>query len=162
MFLERSADMRLETKIVLTFSMVALLGSVGNWAFYWGYLRTMPYVSTDFHQDLLGIRFIVCAGFLFCFIGFMSQRLWGKIVSIVSMLLILGFYVLWYFEKFRWIEIIGIRDGTAEYSNKLAEIGWFRDANSWDYVVLFAATMLLCWGTIQLKEKEYTNRKFVP
>ncbi|MGB7068228.1 MAG: hypothetical protein WBD22_01925 [Pyrinomonadaceae bacterium] len=143
--------MKLENRIVFALVIFVLIGSIANWAYFWGSLQTMRYFPTEFHEELLSLRFCVSIGFLILLIGILSKRLWGKILSIASLLLISVFYAHWFFEKYRWLEGRGKTEGTIEYTDSLGEIGWFRDANSWDYVALFAVLFFLVWTLFKLK-----------
>jgi len=126
---------------------LVLLGSIVNFVYYLGRVHTFQaiYFPTDFQQDLLGIRFLTILGSLGLVIGTVVDRIWVKTVAIISILTVLGFYVLWYFEKFKWMQVIGLKEGTSEYLTKLEEIGWFRGGNFWDYMFLFASIALLTW-----------------
>lgn len=139
--------MRLEVKFVLLFLILAFSGSVINWAFYYGTLRinTEIYFPTDFQQDLLGIRFMVCLGLLCNIVSVFFERIWSKILSLGAISVVLAFYVLWYFEKFKWIAVVGVSEGTDEYANMISSIGWFREANWWDIFILGFDLLMLLW-----------------
>jgi hypothetical protein len=137
--------MNYERKIVLAVTSLLFTGSLLNYACYRFYLDAMAYTPTDFHDLLLSIRLWVSAATLLIFIGVGLRSRWTKFVSLFSVFAVFSTYILWYFEKFEWIEGVGIQEGTPEYAKKLIEIGWFRGANAWDYIVLFSVLTLFVW-----------------
>jgi hypothetical protein len=106
-----------------------------------------PYLNylTDFHASLLGNRLITTLGLAICFLGIWLESLRGRILSLIPVLFIFVLYIFWYFEKFDWLEAIGAKQGTTEYKDKLIEIGYFRGANEWDYILLFSVLLLMFW-----------------
>lgn len=146
---------KFETKIVLVFLIFALIGSIANFAYFYGTLRPYSeiYFPTDFDSGLLSFRFLVILCLIGCLTGILLKSIVGKTVSVLSVLIILAFYVLWYFEKFKWIHVVGINEGTPEYLKTIDEIGWFRGANEWDLVMLLFVLALMLWVIFRYKTR---------
>lgn len=140
-----------ETKLVLFLLALLFIISIANYAYYRGTLYAHLDYLTDFHANLLGHRLAVIFGLLICFIGIWVKRLRGKVISLLSTLIILALYLFWYYEKFKWFEVAGLKDGSVEYTNRLNEIGWFRGANQWDFIVLFSVLVLMFWIIFRYK-----------
>ncbi len=87
-------------------------------------------------------------------VGVLLKSTSGKVVSVLSILLIFGTYISWYYEKFKWLEVNGLKEGTVEYSKVFNQIGWFRGANEFDYIVLFSVIVLFIWIIFRYRIKE--------
>lgn len=143
--------------IVFGIGCFLVLGGVANTFFYWGYLIALSEMKihpTEFHENLLGLRFLVVLGLIIFTSGFFLRRRVGFLVSTVSLIILSLFYVLWYREKFQWLEGIGFQAGSHNYAEKLVEIGWFRGSNEWDLIVLFFLPILLVASLILQRKKQ--------
>ena len=140
-----------ENRLVLVVGLLSGLLNMANWFYYRDSLRSLPVSPNDYHYMLMGVRSFTAAFlFMMCFGIWLRQITWikqiiGKTISLIFGLLIRTLYVDWFFEKYRWLSVSGLHDGTQMYNDRLREIGFFRGANSVDYMVLIVAMGLLLW-----------------
>jgi hypothetical protein len=142
-----------EYRFVVLFIVFAITGSVANYAYFYGTLNGAyeTYFPTDFALSLLSFRLLAIASLLISLIGILLRSWLGQAMSLISVVVLIGFYVVWYFEKFKWVEIQGIKPGTPKYLRTLNEVGWFRNANWWDMFVLGTVISLLVWTVVRYR-----------
>ena len=96
---------------------VILLGGMVSLANYFTYrdlLSSHWDVLTNYHELLLLVRSVVSVC-LFVIAGAIClKNTWGKIIGLLASVLMLALFVYWYFEKFRWLYVIGSYEGTTE------------------------------------------------
>lgn len=79
-----------------------------------------------------------------------DKRLICKIVSSIVSFLALGIYYWWYFEKYNYLRVWGIREKTIDYQIWLTEIGLFRGAATLDYWVFLTTLLLTFYALLRL------------
>jgi hypothetical protein len=138
--------LNVEVKMVLGVLFLGWLLSLAN-ALYYYYEIVLPNYNTlgDHHFLLYRGRVWVTISLVLLALGIWLRRLAGKILGMLSILLIFYFYLVWYFEKFRWLAVTGIYEGTDQYSKAVNEIGLFRGANGIDFLLITLTVCVFFW-----------------
>jgi hypothetical protein len=97
--------------------------------------------ETDFPNHLNFMRASLVIGFASSLIGLWSRKAIGLLILAIAMIYVGIAYTWWYLETldfFRGAEILGDPKG-------MEEIGMFRNAGWFDYLVLIVAVALVLW-----------------
>ncbi len=141
--------MNSEPKFVLGIVFLCMILSSANFLYYRDSLSAHLHYLTDYHSSLLGLRLFVTFLLFVVFIGIWMRRFLWKILALSALVGIVAFYVSWYFDKFKWLNVSGVYEGTPQYTERLKEIGYFRGANDIDYLIFFLAIIFFFWTLLR-------------
>ena len=137
-----------ETLLVKLIAVSIVVTSSISVYLYYNYYSNLPVLPTDFHDKLLSVRIGILILVLGIAIGLFShsiESIKGRLIIIFLTMVSFLIYADWYFEKFKWLDIIGLKENNPQYYATLNKIGWLRNANFFDYFVLWGILVIFAW-----------------
>ena len=120
------------------------------WAGHTEGLRVSNGILTDLNYTLDGLHIVISLCLCLCVIGLLSRRIWGLILSLLTLVSILVTYTYWHIITVKYLSDL-------QYNNELylrvsQETGYFHGSTKWDLVVLAFVAVLSLWHLVRLIE----------
>jgi hypothetical protein len=109
--------------------------------------KELIYLNSDFLNEVTARQLYIAFGMVCCAFGLWVRGYFGRTVSALSIVGIVGCYLWWRIQTLDFFRIIEATSYTRSHDPDLLNMGFFRGAGLWDFVVL-AVTIIL--GVIHL------------
>lgn len=108
-------------------------------------------------HEINALRVAITVAFVIGTYGLWLRTAKGFLISIVSMIIVIGFYIWWYYGSMEYLEGLNLPHVN---TNDFQHFGGLREGSWWDMIALVTAISLLFWeAKASYKSWTFSSRK---